>query len=582
MHVNVAATSFLLSALAFPAVANAQLPPGVTLQPIDGGANYYTTNGFTYAAAPNFTWTTTAATITGLGWDDPRWFPIGPWQGYLLTSADSTRWAQLGWNTAWVPTGNSLQSVAGPAGIAVVQSYEILGGTALPEASISGTTLTLGSSATLTTGEAIYGQTVAAGTTIETGGTGTTFTVNTSQTVATTVLYAGGSQIGPAWTPGTETVGLQTYDEPEYFSQGVYTPLNITANTLQNNRFWWLNNTWNWVAFAGTPGLGLNCTGIAPSYGPCPSPNDAFTNLSYLVPTPNATTRHVDVGTLDAYWFAGSNSAALTYQAAVIYNTNGNGSGTPNATADQTRRGFLYGDMIDAQRTYQAGQYPAPIWGIVENGGPYSQDMQLSYYIQPPELNWAVWQSIIHGARGIVYFNYTPAGPYQADDNMADGWNAGTAYSAVWPGQTVSMFAQTQATDALVQQLAPVINSSTALGYVTVSPASGEIQPLPPSDMGTLAFSGIDVMAKYYTGAPITVDGVKTGSGFYIFASTRNSENDTDISATFTVVGPAVTKVTVVGENRTVRVSGNVFTDVFANAWTVHIYHPSGFSIVQQ
>ena len=58
------------------------LPPGVTLQPIDGGPNYYTNNGFTSAA--------------NAGWDNPSFFPIGPWFDMLVTQSDATRWHDLG------------------------------------------------------------------------------------------------------------------------------------------------------------------------------------------------------------------------------------------------------------------------------------------------------------------------------------------------------------------------------------------------------------------------------------------------------------------------------------------------------
>ena len=63
------------------------LPPGVTLQQIAGGPNYYTNNGFTSAA--------------NAGWDSPNFFPIGPWLDMLITQSDATRWHDLGWNTAY-------------------------------------------------------------------------------------------------------------------------------------------------------------------------------------------------------------------------------------------------------------------------------------------------------------------------------------------------------------------------------------------------------------------------------------------------------------------------------------------------
>ena len=65
-----------------------QLPPGVTLQQIDGGPTYYASNGFTYAA--------------NAGWDNASFFPIGPWLAFPpITQSDANRWIDLGWNTAF-------------------------------------------------------------------------------------------------------------------------------------------------------------------------------------------------------------------------------------------------------------------------------------------------------------------------------------------------------------------------------------------------------------------------------------------------------------------------------------------------
>ena len=71
---------------------------------------------------------------------------------------------------------------------------------------------------------------------------------------------------------------------------------------------------------------------------------------------------------------------------------------------------------------------------------------------------------------------------------------------------------------------------------------------------------GIETMAKDYNGQ------------FYIFADTRDSETQTNISATFTIADKNATSVTVVNENRTIPVMNGVFTDTFATAATVHIY----------
>ena len=139
-------------------------------------------------------------------------------------------------------------------------------------------------------------------------------------------------------------------------------------------------------------------------------------------------------------------------------------------------------------------------------------------------------------------------------------------YQTVQPGQTISIYTQVKATDALVEQLAPVLNSPTALGYVTVNNAGYE--------NGTVVslFSGIEVMAKDYNGQ------------FYIFADTRDSETQTNISATFTIADKNATSVTVVNENRTIPVMNGVFSDTFATAATVHIYQvndaPAGTPVI--
>ena len=111
-----------------------------------------------------------------------------------------------------------------------------------------------------------------------------------------------------------------------------------------------------------------------------------------------------------------------------------------------------------------------------------------------------------------------------------------------------------KATDALIAQLAPVLNSPFAMNYVTVNG--------PHYSYGTLdlTLGGLEVMAKDYNGQ------------FYIFADTRDSETQTNIPATFTIADHNATSVTVVNENRTIPVVNGVFTDTFATAATVHIY----------
>jgi len=440
------------------------LPAGVTLQQIDGGPNYYGNNGLTNAV--------------NMGWDDPSFFPIGPWFDMLITQSDADRWANLGWNTAYTLTSNSNISVAQANDISVIQYIGDNGASSL----LPGT--------------------------------------------------------------GAETVGLMAYDEPPTYQQGVVTPLSTTPNSVQDGRFWWMNNTWNFIVYGGLSG-GPDGGGTAGSAAVLDTP----------VTTPDGTTRQIDTSSVDVYWFAGakSNSSAVLYWEGMMYGQgeyDGLLPGTPTwspLTPDQGARGSNYGTQIDLERAYTGGS--TPIYAIVEDGGPYTSDTSASTYITPPELNWAVWSSLIHGARGVVYFNHTFAGPAQSDDNLAD-----PNFQTVQLGQTVSMYTQVQNTDALVEQMAPVLNSPTADGYVTVSDPGYE------NGVTVSDFSGIEVTAKDDNGQ------------FYILSDTRDSETQSNIPATFTLADKNATSVTVIGENRTIPVTNGVFTDTFATGATVHIY----------
>ena len=209
---------------------------------------------------------------------------------------------------------------------------------------------------------------------------------------------------------GVETVGLMSYDEPNTFARGVSGPIGGTTNRVQDGRFWWLNNTWKFIHFGA-----LNGT---------PAPKTAATDLNYLVATPDGSLRHIDIQSVDMYWFAVLNLIGVYLTKVLSFTISAPLRLMPllgslrrfecrlwiAMTVDQGARGNHYGDMVDRIRAFQT-MYPAPIFQIVENGGPYRENTSASYYITSPELNWAVWSSIIHGARGIVYFNHSFAGP---------------------------------------------------------------------------------------------------------------------------------------------------------------------------
>jgi hypothetical protein len=326
---------------------------------------------------------------------------------------------------------------------------------------------------------------------------------------------------GNGGTLGAETVGLLVYDEPWTVALATDN-IKTVANVHQDKRYWYINTTWTWLAYGDIGGV--------------PAP----TLLSNLYSTPNGTKRHLDLQSTDIYWFAGGVGVGA-YNGALTY-------GISSMSTDQNNRACHYGDMIDMLREYQRGKSPAPLAVFIENGGPYTENTSGASYIRAAEMNAAVWSTIIHGARYIMYFNHSFAGPGTSNDNLANAY-----YQSPRNGDALSIYAQTKATNALVRSLASVINSPFADGYVTVSPA-----PSSRSD-----FSGFDVMAK------------RTSTGqFYIFAMPRWSKTLSNQKATFTIKSTGATQVTVVNENRTIPITngGTQFVDNFETANTVHIY----------
>jgi hypothetical protein len=83
------------------------LPAGVTLQQIDGGPTYYASNGFTFAV--------------NMGWDNPSFFPLGPWESSYSSATDVSTWSALGWNTAYTD-GGITSSLAQSNGISVIEN----------------------------------------------------------------------------------------------------------------------------------------------------------------------------------------------------------------------------------------------------------------------------------------------------------------------------------------------------------------------------------------------------------------------------------------------------------------------------
>ena len=224
-----------------------------------------------------------------------------------------------------------------------------------------------------------------------------------------------------------------------------------------------------------------------------------------------------DVTSVDTYWFTDPNLSGFSEGGALLNN------GNP-LTVAQTQLAANYGYTVDRMRELDAmdGQ-SSPIWNFVEVGWPGDYRG-----ILPEEIKAAVWQSIIAGARGIIYFNHSFGGPEPTQHVLRDPYYA-------------AQRAAVASTDALIQQLAPVLNSPFDDAFVTVN-------------------SSVRAMAKYYDGE------------HYVFAGSTVNGASTGLD-TFTLAGITSGTAVVIGESRTITITNGQFSDDFANGNAIHIYH---------
>jgi len=142
-----------------------------------------------------------------------------------------------------------------------------------------------------------------------------------------------------------------------------------------------------------------------------------------------------------------------------------------------------------------------------------------------------VWSSIIHGARGIIYFNHSFGGPCETQHALRE-----SCYAAVRAVVTT--------VDSQITALAPVLNAPFADGVVKGS-------------------SGVDTSTRWYNGH------------FYVLAGSNTASSQT---ASFSLPCVGGASVTVLNENRTLPVSGGTFSDKFADGNAVHLYRVDGGS----
>lgn len=375
---------------------------------------------------------------------------------------------------------------------------------------------------------------------------------------------------------GPETVGWHM-DEPVTWDAGTSTPLaqpNPSVTAAVN-------------AFAGFSSGGITGRFLQPVFTPNEYPhapvtankiatganaipsscgsvsNSVVAQQSVMTCTSGLPSgRHMDIATLDTYWFAGSgtnNTPANNYSTFCTYLYGGS-----SCDSDQIGRASNYGDAIDAMRAWTAPPH-VPSGAYIETGNGLVSGNGRD--ITPAEFNWAAWDEIVHGARMLLYFT-----------ESSDSNDAGFPTTSV--GGT-TMAAQGTATDGLVESLAPLINSPFALNFASNS-AGGYAFPTEHLVLD----NGLDMSVHYYTGSPFTSSAGTFGPGFYIFVAARGSEAQTmPVTDTFTL---PVSDSTPSGSVQDVcacsptqstgsvsyNSSGHSFTETFNKASDVHIIGP--------
>src|SRR5262249_21556341 len=126
-------------------------------------------------------------------------------------------------------------------------------------------------------------------------------------------------------------------------------------------------------------------------------------------------------------------------------------AGGAELSAAQCHRAANYGAPLRRVRDLVSPAGSEPVWAFVELGHPFTDSSWPS--ITAPQGRAAVWQSLIAGARGVVYFNHSFGGPEQTQHILRDGANPGSSYAPIR--------AAVSSTDRQIQALAPVLNAPT-------------------------------------------------------------------------------------------------------------------------
>jgi hypothetical protein len=261
--------------------------------------------------------------------------------------------------------------------------------------------------------------------------------------------------------------------------------------------------------------------------------------------------------TCDQYWFSGApNNAGGTRNKVNfrLYTQEG------VATETECARGSHYGSMLDSiRKAYTLPSSPFGVW--IENGAAYSEAESAA--ITPAQLKWAVWSTLVHGARSIHYFNHTFRTGEYSSNNFADDTYGGPGVAGT------GIYAAAKEVNLRALQIAPAVNGPFDGYFVYGDGITGAISTTgfltAVTSTNTRApFAGVDASCKWNP----------QDSTHYILATTREPGSVTNVPITCRMVDQGQTTATPVfgGSALTVTRGGSIpdgfceFTDTFATA----------------
>jgi hypothetical protein len=285
-----------------------------------------------------------------------------------------------------------------------------------------------------------------------------------------------------------------------------------------------------------------------------------------------------DVLSADNYWFTDENICSGGEGGKLL-------AGGADLSPGACHRAANYGATVRRVRELLNPAGSKPVWAVVELGHPFSESNWPT--ITPPEVRAAVWQSLIAGARGIVYFNHSFGGSAETQHILRDGADPRSPYAPIRSVVT--------ATDHEIQSLAPVLNSPTVSSGWSHSPGTTAMVKWDASGTGSKAKKKCKSKKhrkkckrhkkKHKRAAEAKHKKKKckpkkhrkkcrkkkahrAPGRLYVFAGSAGGP----VQGRFSLPCVGDARAAVVGENRTVPVRGGSFEDHFADGNAIHIY----------